>query len=194
MNLKMLVEPVPSALPLAQAASAIFVPAPKRHLSMLQQVCQCAIVAALALGSYLFVSRCFVQSVEVVGKSMQPTLHDADYCLLNRSAYYFRPPERRDVVVIRDPMDRGYSVKRIIATEGESVYLKNGQVYVNGRKLAEPYLPPGTVTYGYAGVRDQLIICGRGQYFVLGDNRNNSADSRTYGPVPRQNILGLIMH
>jgi signal peptidase I len=180
--------------PVPDAASAIFIAGRERRLSLLQQLCQCAIVVGLALASYVFVSHCFVQSVEVVGKSMQPTLHDTDYCLLNRSAYYFRPPERRDVVVIRDPVDHGYSVKRIIATEGESVYIRNGEVYVNGRKLAEPYLRPGTQTFGYAGVRDQLIICGRGQYFVLGDNRSNSADSRTYGPVSRQNILGFIMH
>jgi signal peptidase I len=192
--MKMLEEPVPSSVPLADAANPIFVPVPKRRLSVLQQVFQCTILAALALASYLLVSRCFVQSVEVVGKSMQPTLHDADYCLLNRSAYYFRPPERRDVVVIRDPADRGYSVKRIIATEGESVYIRNGAVYVNGRKLAEPYLRPGTLTFASATMPDQFIICGRGQYFVLGDNRGNSADSRAYGPVPRQNILGLITH
>jgi signal peptidase I len=97
------------------------------------------------------------------------------------------------VVVLRDPSDNGLSVKRIIAAPGDSIFLKNGSVYVNGRKLSEAYLAPGTPTFTESKYRDQLILCGQDQYFLLGDNRQNSIDSRTYGPVPRGNILGPII-
>ena len=71
--------------------------------------------------------------------------------------------------------------------------MKDGRVYVNGCKLDEPYLAPGTPTFTDSKYRDQLILCGKDQFFVLGDNRLNSIDSRAYGPVPRRNILGPII-
>ncbi len=85
-------------------------------------------------------------------------------------------------------------VKRVIASAGDSIYFKEGRVYINGQKLSEPYLLPGTPTYTFSKEQELLIVCGNNQYFVLGDNRNNSYDSRYYGPVPRQNILGALIH
>jgi signal peptidase I len=124
---------------------------------------------------------------------MVPTLHDSQHYLLNRWIYLVRSPRLSDIVVLRDPSDNGFSVKRVIATPGDSIYLKDGSVYVNGCKLMENYLVPGTQTFTESKYRDQLIVCGAGQFFVLGDNRMNSVDSRTYGPVPRRNILGPIL-
>ena len=124
---------------------------------------------------------------------MVPTLRDSQQYLLNRWVYFVREPRRTDVVVIRDPADNGYSVKRIIGVAGDAIYLKEGDVYINGRKLTEPYLSPQMPTYSYGKSREQLIVCGTDQYFVLGDNRMNSADSRTYGPISRKRILGLIV-
>lgn len=150
-------------------------------------------IGLLAFGSYFLVSHFFLQSVTVVGVSMVPTLRDTDSYLLNRWVFYVRSPRPLDVVVLRDPLDNGFSVKRVVAVGGDTVSLKGGEVYVNGRRIEEPYLRPGTATYATSGVTEQRFQCGSGQYFVLGDNRSVSVDSRAYGPVPRQNILGLVI-
>jgi signal peptidase I len=162
-------------------------------LSLARSAGQYLAIALLAVASYFLVSHFFLQSVTVVGVSMFPTLHDSDRYLLNRWVFYVRAPRCADVVVIRDPMDHGFSVKRIVAAAGDSVCLKEGRVYVNGRQIEEPYLQSGTHTYAASGPTEQRFQCQQGQYFVLGDNRNVSVDSRAYGPVPRQNILGLII-
>ncbi len=189
--------PVSSEMPTG-AATAGSLPrverTPVRARSLFKMLMQCAVAGALAYGSYVLVTHFVLQSVEVVGNSMAPTLENAGRYLLNRWVYLVREPQRADIVVIRDPADNGYAVKRIVAASGDSVCLKAGRVYVNGRLLDEPYLVPGTATYARADVREQALVCGKDQYFVLGDNRNNSADSRVYGPVPRQKILGLIIH
>ena len=161
---------------------------------VLRQGFQCLAVLVLAAACYLLISRFLLQSVSVVGRSMVPTLYDSQYFLLNRWIYGVRSPQRSDIVVLRDPSDNGFSVKRIVATPGDSIYLKEGDVYLNGCKLSESYLIPGTPTFTESKYRGQLILCGKGQYFLLGDNRQNSIDSRMYGPVPRANILGPIIH
>jgi signal peptidase I len=160
---------------------------------ILRQVVQCLGFGILATASYFVISQFLLQSVKVVGRSMVPTLSDSQRYLLNRWVYYLHSPRHSDIVVLRDPADNGFSVKRVVATPGESVYMKDGDVYVNGCKLHESYLAPGTPTFADSRYRDQLILCGKDQFFLLGDNRQNSVDSRTYGPVPRKNILGPIV-
>ncbi len=159
---------------------------------LLRQFSQALALVACALTSYFLISHFLVQSVRVVGVSMQPTLHDSQLYLLNRWVLLFRAPHRSEIVVLRDPLDGGFAVKRVVAGPGDSVYLSGGYIYVNGEKIGEPYLPPSTLTFANRA-RDQLFKCLAGQYFVLGDNRGNSLDSRTYGPISRQSILGLII-
>ncbi len=182
-------EPVP-------AGQGVLAPESKpgaRLFSILRHIVHGLAIVALAMASYFLISHFFVQSVKVVGKSMVPTLNDSQHYLLNRWVYYLRSPQRADVVVIRDPSDGGYSVKRIIAVSGDAICLKEGNVYVNNRKLDESYLGAGTPTFINSKSQIESLKCGKDQFFLLGDNRMNSVDSRVYGLVPRQNILGLII-
>jgi len=163
--------------------------------NLLKQLFQCLVVALMAYCSYLLAGHYVLQSVEVVGVSMFPTLHNHDRCLLNRWTFLFRDPHPSDIVVVRDPSDNSYVVKRIIGRGGDSIYLRSGRVYLNGKLLDEPYLPAGTPTYAPTSRKgDALVICGKDRYYILGDNRKNSIDSRMYGTVPRENILGTILH
>lgn len=150
-------------------------------------------IAAFAYGTFQLVTRYCVQSIQVVGSSMAPTLHDSERYVLNRWVYHTRAPQPMDIVVLRDPVDNTYAVKRIVGKEGDSIYIKGGHIFLNGRLLNEPYLPAGTATFACPTAREQWVVCGADQYFVLGDNRNNSMDSRIYGPVSRKNILGVVM-
>lgn len=180
-----------------QAATVRPASSNSRHIawgrSALKQIFSCVLIAGLAYGVFHFVTNHVLQSVQVVGASMSPTLHDSERYILNRLVYHVREPKPQDIVVLRDPADNCYAVKRIVAKQGDTVFVKEGHLFVNGKILDEPYLPRNTPTYAGPKYREQMWVCGVNQYFVLGDNRNNSADSRVYGTVSREKILGLLM-
>jgi signal peptidase I len=151
------------------------------------------VVAGSGALSYLLITRFIIQSVQVQGPSMYPTLTDSGQYWLNRFCYLAGEPQPNDIVAMKDPRDNTLEVKRIIATPGQSVYLKGGLVYVNGQRLNEPYLLDKTPTYAYEKKPDEFICVGPDKYFVMGDNRSNSTDSRTFGTVPRRNIIGKLV-
>ena len=166
---------------------------PTKRPTAIQQVIQLACATVVAVASYYFATHFVFQTVVVDGDSMDPTLRNSQRFMLNRVEYYFREPQSGDIVVIKDPEDGGLSIKRIVAVAGQTVELSGGGVLVNGMRLKEHYLRPGTRTYSYHVYDHEKIPCGREQFFVMGDNRANSADSRVYGPGPRQNILGVVV-
>ena len=166
---------------------------PSRFRTICKNIFFLVLLVSLSYGSFQFVTRYVMQSVHVVGQSMSPTLHDNERYVLNRWVYHVRDPQPSEIVVLRDPADNCYAVKRIVAKQGDTVVVKKGHLFINGKELQEPYLPKGTPTFPGPQYDEQMWICGVNQYFVLGDNRNNSADSRIYGAVSRQNILGMVV-
>jgi signal peptidase I len=127
------------------------------------------------------------QPVKVEGTSMAPMLHDQDRLFINKFAYEFEKIERDDVVVFYYPRDTQKSyIKRIIGLPGDRVRIENGEVFVNGSALVEPYVPER-----YRDVRsmDEFRVPA-GEYFVMGDHRSISSDSRDFGPVERKLIYG----
>jgi signal peptidase I len=159
-----------------------------------RQLLQCLLALLVAYGSYFAFSNYFIQSVRVTGVSMHPTLRDKQHCFLNRWIFHVRSPRRGEVVVLRDPADQGLAVKRVIGLEGDIVTVhERGEISVNGRKLREPYLTPETKTFPGPHLREQTFVCHKDEFVVMGDNRMNSADSRSYGTVLRANILGLVV-
>jgi len=162
----------------------------KRFLS---QVARFSAVFAFACVSYLFFSRVVVSSVQVSGTSMYPTLKNSDRFLLNKWIFHFRAPRAAEIVVIRDPTDNLLSVKRVVGRPGDTLLFEGGKLYINGVQPKEPYIPAGQVTYPGPTYNAQTIICGPGQYVVLGDNRQGSMDSRVYGAVPKERIVGLLV-
>lgn len=131
-----------------------------------------------------------VQSFVVDGSSMTPDFHDGQRLLVSKAVYKFHEPERGDVVIFHPPGNRrGDYIKRIIGLPGESVEIKEGIVYIhqeagNVLPLDEPYIAE------QARIPFEGGIIPENEYFVLGDNRNNSSDSRQGWTLPRQNIIG----
>jgi signal peptidase I len=123
----------------------------------------------------------------VEGDSMLPTVHPNEYVLLDKVSYRLREPERGEIVVFHYPFDRERDfIKRIVGLPGETVQVANGTVTVNGERLDEPYISaPPTYTNTWT--------VGPNEYFVLGDNRNNSSDSHSWGMLKREFLVGRAM-
>lgn len=162
-----------------------------RLSSFTRQITLLVFVALLSVGGYYLVSRYVATTVIVQGRSMMPTLQDGDRLILNRWSYFHRSPHRGDVVVVKDPGHDDYAVKRIVGLPSDQILFRRGAILVNGKYLVEPYLASGTQTY-LPDSHEKLLIVGKNRYFLLGDNRGNSEDSRYYGAVPRSLIVGAI--
>ena len=115
---------------------------------------------------------------------MLPTLHEGEYLIINKLIYYLEEPERGDIIVLHFPNDRSRDfIKRIIGLPGDTVEIRNGEVRVNGYLLNEPYIsaPPNN---------NKTWQIPEDQFFVVGDNRPNSSDSRSWSYLPREDIIG----
>ena len=138
---------------------------------------------------YLFVA----QFHKVSGNSMFPTMHNGDYLITEKVSYKLNNPKKEDIIVLKNPKDESQDfIKRIIALPGDTVKIENNKVFVNGGAKEETYLPPDTPTKGgtYLPTNGAPITMGVNQYFVIGDNRNHSSDSREWGPITKEEIVG----
>ncbi|MCH5264999.1 MAG: signal peptidase I [Lachnospiraceae bacterium] len=147
--------------------------------------CIC-ILTALVLS--LFITKYVAYHTSVEGSSMRPTLINGDQLIVEKLSYYLHDPERFDIVVFPFSEDVSY-IKRVIGLPGETVQIRDGLVYINGELLEEKY---GEETIHEAGLAANEILLGEDEYFVLGDNRNASVDSRTdgVGMISKEEILG----
>ncbi|HEV2644950.1 MAG TPA: signal peptidase I [Acidobacteriaceae bacterium] len=143
------------------------------------------LVGAIAITAFIFLF--LYQPVRVEGPSMQPGLQDDDRLFINKIAYRMGEIHRGDVVVFQYPRDHTKSyIKRVIALPGDRLRIEDGTVYVNGSQLMEPYVPNR-----YSDDRSEAeIILPTHEYFVMGDHRSISSDSREFGPVDRGLIYG----
>ncbi len=146
------------------------------------------IVGALLVA--LIIKTFFLQAFYIPSRSMEPTLRIGDRVLVNKLAYKVHDIHRGDIVVFERPKDEPPDaikdlIKRVIALPGETVSTQNGQVYIDGRPLDEPYLPAGTVTDNLPPTK-----VPPGTVFVMGDNRGDSRDSRFFGPIDKNLIVG----
>lgn len=140
-------------------------------------------IALYALIFYRFV----ISSCIVEGDSMVPTLQPGTTKLVNRFIYFFKKPQRGDIIVLsKTQVTPFYLIKRIIAVPGDQVHIKEHRVWINGEKLEEPYVK-GKTTPSL-----KVIELGKNEYFVLGDNREVSDDSRFWGALNRKEIVGKV--
>ncbi|MGH9080879.1 MAG: signal peptidase I [Acidimicrobiales bacterium] len=160
------------------------------------------ILVVVLLGTVLL--RTFVvQSFYIPSGSMLPTLQVGDRIIVDKLSYRFHDPHRGDIVVFaRPPLeDQAYAdlVKRVVGLPGETISSQNGNVYINGKRLVEPWLPASVQSYTGAltggDSHPQFDLPGpvkipAGEYFVMGDNRRDSEDSRFFGPIPKSLIVG----
>jgi len=146
-----------------------------------------ALVLALLIRTFV------VQAFKIPTGSMRPTLLEGDRLLVNKFIYKFKDPERGDIIVFTFPQDRKKDyIKRLIAKGGESVEIKNGNIYINGEIVEEPFIVRSNTYYNkepYGGINEKIEV-PEDSFYVLGDNSSSSKDSRYWGFVSKKDVIG----
>ncbi len=175
---------LPAELPAAAPANSVGAPPAARPrlstVALLREIIETVILTVIIYAVVNFATGRF----KVEGSSMEPSVHPGQYVLVDKVSYRLGQPQRGDVVVFNYPLatDRDF-IKRIIGLPGETVSVANGVVQVNDHALKEPYIAAPPLTGG-------TWTLSPDQYFVMGDNRNNSSDSRSWGPLDRKYLIG----
>ncbi len=145
------------------------------------------VALVLAIVLYLFI----MTPHEVVGNSMHPTYKNGEFLMANKITYKISKPERGDVIIFKFSDTQDF-IKRVIGIPGDEVMIKDGKIYINGDLLDEAdYLDSSVITNGGSYLHEgQTITVGSDEYFVCGDNRTNSSDSREFGPIKISAIKG----
>ncbi len=143
------------------------------------------VLETLVLSLILFLAINAISArIRVDGYSMEPTMHTGEFVIVNKIAYSIGDPERGDIIVFEYPRNPEQEyIKRVIGLPGDEISVRNGEVYVNGNMLDEPYIKAAPAYQGSWTVPADSL-------FVFGDNRNNSSDSHNWGEVPMDNIIG----
>ncbi len=161
----------------------------KKPYSIKQFVRDILEVVVPAVVLFLVIHTFFLESRFVPSPSMVPTIEVQDRFLLNKTAYWFKTPQRYDVIIFKPPVEAGSSedfVKRVIGLPGETLRVHGGVVYINNKPLPESYITPDRAPIS----EFSPIIIPEGQLFMMGDNRNNSQDSRYWGTLPIKDVKG----
>jgi len=149
------------------------------------------------IGSFFIVVYLFImQPNQVKGASMEPTFASGDYIMTSKITYKFRQPERGDVIVFKSPKNPDIEyIKRIIGLPGDKINIKNSQVYVNDKLITENYISDATNLWDGGYAKEGVPITVPENYlFVMGDNRPRSSDSREFGPVAVDSIIGHVFY
>jgi signal peptidase I len=175
---------------------------PLRRRTPLRRIVASAVLVVLVVGAIvLFTPGLVFEHFWVPTPSMAATLIPGDHVLVDRLAYSVNGPRRGDVIVFHPPGKQDVYIKRVVGLPGDRISLRNGHVFINGKRLREPYLREDdgvaepTDPWACAGAPTAWSLVAAytvpaGEYFVMGDNRTDSDDSRDWGPVPRSRILG----
>lgn len=149
-------------------------------------------VGTLFIVFYLFI----LQPNQVKGASMEPTFVSDEYIFTSKVTYKFREYRRGDVVVFRSPKNPDIEyIKRIIGIPGDTVMVQQNEVYVNGRKLQEDYISAKTTLFDGGHMKDGVAVqVPDGTLLVMGDNRPRSSDSREFGPIEMESVIGQVFY
>lgn len=154
----------------------------KKKSPLMELLESLAIAVLLAVVIRMFI----LQPFFIPSGSMEPTLQIGDRIIVSKISYHFYEPERGDIVVFKYPLDpKRDFVKRLVGKSGETVAIRNSKLYINGQQVPENYLPAGLKFNDFGPVK-----VPDGHYLMLGDNRNNSDDSRVWGPLPGDLVVG----
>ena len=149
-------------------------------------------IVVFAIAFFLFLYLLVFQPHKIKGASMEPNFHDGQYLLTDKVTYRIREPKRGDVIVFKAPGLEGEEfIKRIIGIPSEKISIKESKVYLNNKLLEEEYLPSDRLSVGSLFLNEgETLTVPEDQYFVMGDNRQHSSDSRSWGFVPKDDISG----